>query len=286
MACSSLYLDPRPSSQFIRKAYANYYTHGLKLGGSWDSFKQRLRNECYSHWLNADFGPRLHVPRLIAPLFDILRNKIQIPFGLDVISGVQPGKILDVGCGSGRILSFAQQLGWKATGIEFDPIAVATARESGLNVIEGDYRVIGTFSQCYDLVICSHVIEHVDNPLLLLKLLASAVTENGVLVLSFPNAQSYLRKRYRGYWRGYEAPRHLSIPAASRVTAWLQEHFVNVVRVQQFFDTRTESDALLSKMKLTSRFDCVDKESLSIDIDNTDFVGFVCSSGLIPPILT
>ena len=286
MACSSLFLDPRPCASFVGKAYANYYTHEVKPAGWREAFKHRLRNECYSHWLNADFGPRLNLPRLIPALFDSLRDKVQIPFGLEVICRVPPGSILDVGCGSGRILSLARQVGWQATGVEFDPGAVAAARENGLNVIEGDYRTLATFSQRYDLVICSHVIEHVDNPLLLLELLAGAVSDNGVLALSFPNAQSHLRKRYHGYWRGYEAPRHLSIPAASWVDDWLRDRFVNVVRAQQKFDTRAESDALLATIKPDGLLDFEQKEFSSSDINSADLVGFVCSSGPLPPILT
>jgi SAM-dependent methyltransferase len=246
--------------------------------------KQRLRNECYSHWLGVNFGPRLHVPRLLSSLFNGLRNYVQIPFGLDVICNSPPGKILDVGCGSGRILSLAQQIGWHATGIEFDPRAVAAACKNGLNVIQGDYRAAANLSTNYDLVICSHVIEHVDNPRLLLELLSGVVNSDGVLALSFPNAQSYLRKGYRGYWRGYEAPRHLSIPAASWVDGWLRDRFANVIRAQQKFDTRADSDILLAKIKPENRFDIEAKDLLPNDIDNADLVGFFCSSRPLPPI--
>ena len=285
-ACLSLFLDPRPCAPFVGKAYANYYTHGVKSGGWREAFKQRMRNECYSHWLKANFDPRFRVPCFMPALFESLRDRVQIPFGLDVICRVPPGRILDVGCGSGNLLSLAQQVGWQATGIEFDPGAVAAARGNGLNVIEGDYRTIATFSQLYDFVICSHVIEHVDNPLLLLELLAGAVKDAGVLALSFPNAQSHLRKIYRGYWRGYEAPRHLSIPAASWVDDWLRERFSNVVRTQQKFDTRAETEALLATVKPDGRLNFNEKEFLSTDIDSTDLVGFVCSSGPLPPMLT
>jgi 2-polyprenyl-3-methyl-5-hydroxy-6-metoxy-1,4-benzoquinol methylase len=284
--CSSLFLDPRPAAIFIGKAYTNYYTHDSKLGGWRDAIKQRLRNECYSQWLNANLGPRLHVPRLMSDIFDSLRNKIQIPFGLDIICSVSPGRILDVGCGSGRILSLARQAGWESTGIEFDPAAVIAARKDGLNVIEGDYRAVATLSQRYDLVICSHVIEHVDNPRLLLEMLGDMVAEGGILALSFPNAQSHLRKRYRGFWRGYEAPRHLSIPAANWIDRWLRERFAHVVRAKQKFDTSGESKALLASINPADDLNFDEGQHVSNENDNADLAGFVCSSHPLPPILT
>jgi SAM-dependent methyltransferase len=188
--CRSLYLSPRPSPEFIGLAYANYYTHGGSGKGLKENLKTRLRHECYSHWLDINIGPRLHIPQQFGAALGPLKVKLQIPFALELISLLPPGNILDVGCGSGKMLVMAKQLGWNAKGVEFDPEAVAKATSQGLTISEGDYRILRDDKHKYELVICSHVIEHVDDPRLLLELLFSVVSEDGVLALAFPNAQS------------------------------------------------------------------------------------------------
>lgn len=276
--CHSLYLSQRPAANFLAKAYASYYTHN---GGSdsWrESLKLRIRNECYSQWLSVNITPRLHIPHIFSPIFESAKSWIEQPFGLDVICSRPPGTLLDVGCGSGRIMHLAKQMGWDATGLEIDPDAVAAARLSGLNVIEGDYRALASLDQKYDMVMCSHVIEHVDRPRLLIDLLTASVGDGGVLAVAFPNAESLLRKHYRKFWRGFEAPRHLSIPAASWIKKVMQTKFVYTGQVRLKFDTRNESENLLRSIRDdgTETIDWLD--SAQIPENNQDLAGFICSS--------
>lgn len=279
--CHSLYLGQRPAAAFLAKAYSNYYTHS---GGadSWrETLKMRIRNECYSQWLSVDIAPRLHVPHVFAPMFEKAKDLIEQPFGLDVICSRAPGMLLDVGCGSGRIMHLAKQMGWDATGLEIDPDAVAAARLTGLNVIEGDYRALTSLERKYDMVMCSHVIEHVDQPRLLLDLLTASVAEGGVLAMAFPNAESLLRKHYRKFWRGFEAPRHLSIPAASWIKKSMQTKFVHVGQVRPKFDTRNESEKLLTTIRDGGTKDAAWLNDTSIPENNQDLAGFICSSSAL-----
>jgi len=46
------------------------------------------------------------------------------------------GPVLDIGCGPGRMVRAAMDLGMEALGIDVSPVAVQLARELGLNVIE------------------------------------------------------------------------------------------------------------------------------------------------------
>ena len=279
--CHSLYLSQRPAPAFIAKAYSNYYTHG-NGGNNWhEALKMRIRNECYSQWLSVDITPRLHVPHFFSPLFKGAKGRIEQPFGLDVICSRTPGALLDVGCGSGKIMHLAKQLGWDVTGLEIDPVAVASARLAGLNVIEGDYRALGDLEQKYDMVICSHVIEHVDQPRLLLDLLTASVADGGALAIAFPNAESLLRKHYRKFWRGFEAPRHLSIPAASWIQKSMQARFVHVGQVMPKFDTRNESENLLTAIRDDGSEDSGWMNDAPIPENNQDLAGFICSSSAL-----
>lgn len=221
--CRALYLDPRPTADSIGDAYGRYYTHAPAQGTGWTGrLKQRLKNEYWSHRFHASFAPRLALPGWTAPFFKMLKPWVTEPFGLRQMAQLPKGLLIDVGCGNGNTLMLARQLGWQTLGIELDPSAVAFAQSQGLNVVQGSYEALAAYPVQADCIVCSHVLEHVHQPLALLKLLLAALKPAGVLLLSAPNASSYLRDFYGENWRGLEAPRHLALPDAQWLVHWLQ----------------------------------------------------------------
>ena len=215
--CEALYLNPRPIEASIGKAYATYYTHSAGGSSLLQNIKTRLKNECYYHWRQADISPRFKVPSPLAFLFSPFKKFINLPFELEKLVNLPKGKLLDVGCGSGKSLLVAKQLGWDVTGLEIDPSAVKAAREQGLNIVEGDFRQLKHLKNQFDCIICSHVLEHVHFPLELLTLLTEALRPQGAVLLSLPNASSHVRAEFGANWRGLEAPRHLGIPTLSKL---------------------------------------------------------------------
>lgn len=221
--CHALFLNPRPDTRSIGRAYGHYYTHGSAPGPTLlASTKQRLRNEYWSHLFATSVLPRLGLPRWAGPIFGLFKPWIAEPFGLRQLAELPKGVLIDVGCGNGDTVKLAGQLGWQALGIELDAAAVRAARARGLHVIEGSYEALSLHQGQADCLICSHVIEHVHQPLKLLRLLLAALKPNGTLLLSAPNAASHLSDRYGGNWRGLEAPRHLAIPDATWLMAYLR----------------------------------------------------------------
>ena len=213
--CKGLYLDPRPNQQSIGRAYGHYYTHAsVQSESGVQSLKLRVKNDFWFHIFGIESAPRLRVPGWCRGLFKMLQPWITVPFGLRQLVDRPKGRLIDVGCGNGDTLRFAEQLGWRALGIELDAAAVGAARQRGLTVVEGGYEELAQYQGLADCVVCSHVLEHVHHPLRLLKLLAGALKPNGLLLIAAPNASSYLRDHYGEYWRGLEAPRHLAIPDA------------------------------------------------------------------------
>ena len=215
--CSALYLNPRPMEKSIGKAYGNYYTHEPSNTSLRSKIKNRLRNECFSHWFGIDINPRLNIPKFLGPILNLLKILLHAPYELETLVKQPKGKLLDVGCGSGNMLEVAKQIGWDVTGLEVDKSAVYAARMKSLNVIEGDFRKLKQHLNVFDCIVCSHVLEHVHTPLDLLSLLSNSLKPGGVLLLSLPNAKSHLRTRFGINWRGLEAPRHISIPMLEEI---------------------------------------------------------------------
>jgi 2-polyprenyl-3-methyl-5-hydroxy-6-metoxy-1,4-benzoquinol methylase len=118
------------------------------------------------------------------------------------------GRLLDIGCGAGGLLETYRQLGWSAAGIENDPHATAACRRRGLSVHEGTVFDAPYRSE-FDLVLMSHVIEHLADPVAVLRCAAQLLAPGGKLLLITPNARSLGLARYGSCWYGLDAPRHL-----------------------------------------------------------------------------
>lgn len=252
--CEALYLNPRPIETSIGKAYTTYYTHSAGGTSVLQNIKTRLKNECFYHWRQADISPRLNVPSLFAFIFAPFKKFINTPFELEQLVNMPKGKLLDVGCGSGKSLLLAKQLGWEVTGLEIDPNAVKAAREQGLTVVEGDFRQLKQFANQFDCIICSHVLEHVHYPLELLQLLTEALRPQGVVLLSLPNALSHVRAEFGSNWRGLEAPRHLGIPTLHKLIELLTSLGYGNIKQTNVNNLTVVESIRIQNRQLTSSF--------------------------------
>lgn len=232
--CRAVYLNPRPTTRSIGKAYSRYYTHtseAERRSGLAGRLRLRLKNEYWSQRFAASIVPRLGWPHWTAPVLSLLQRWIVEPFGLRQLAALPRGLLIDVGCGNGDTLRLARQLGWNVLGLELDAGAVEAARAQGLEVIQGGYEGLAAYPGRADCIVCSHVLEHVHQPVALLELLVRALAPGGALLLSAPNASSYLQDHYARDWRGLEAPRHLALPDAGWLAGWMVAHGLDCQQV-------------------------------------------------------
>lgn len=126
-------------------------------------------------------------------------NRIADRKRLDFISASLEGKIppdgvvLDVGCGNGVISRHLGRQGYNVLGIDVSEKTIQTARS--LNDLPNvKFEVISAENlvaqgNLYDAVICSEVLEHLDNPSALLKTLYQTLKADGQLIVTVPNGQ-------------------------------------------------------------------------------------------------
>lgn len=195
-ACGMLWLDPKPLAADLIKAYATYYTHG------------RARSRDLSRlWLSAVNSACKQTCRLLELGSALGRQRRELRT-MYIGSGA-PGSLLEVGCGSGRFLHRMHKAGWAVEGIDFDAVAAAQVEKRfGIPVAVGSLPELGYPEGKYDVVAMSQVIEHVADPVALLKEGRRVLRPGGRLVLSTPNARSLAHRLYGRHWRGLEPPRH------------------------------------------------------------------------------
>lgn len=131
----------------------------------------------------------------------------------DVPGWIRPGKVLDVGCGSGAFLDAMQENGWTTFGIEPGENAAGLARRKGHQIVcqsATDPLGEALAGQLFDLVLMSHSLEHVHSPTQALANLRPLLKPHtGHLIIEVPNLESLLT-----YWFGelglaFDTPRHL-----------------------------------------------------------------------------
>ncbi len=173
-ACLGLYLSPRPRAEHIADAYSSYYTHSTEAKPGWRAAAAlRLRHELWAHFSGLPVGPRIHAPnwlgRGLAALAPALKTLSDPGYVLSQLAALPKGKLLDVGCGNGRYLAYAQQLGWQAQGIEIDPAAVRAAQARGLQVAQAGFDQLNDLPRDFACVLASHTLEHTHQPLRALR---------------------------------------------------------------------------------------------------------------------
>lgn len=118
---------------------------------------------------------------------------------LDVISQHKGGGTLfDIGAGTGMLVEQALNRGYEASGVEPSKWLAGKAQEYNLPV------KLGTFPEIkegpYDLITLIDVIEHVNNPLQLLRDINSSLLPGGMVAVITPDLGSFIARILKFKW--------------------------------------------------------------------------------------
>lgn len=108
-------------------------------------------------------------------------------------------RILDFGCGNGGFLQlvYADMHGEKkvnrAIGIELDAEAVRRLNDEGIECY-GNYTELPDIK--FEVIFLFHVIEHLPDPEIVLRVLLDKLSDKGVIILETPNADDALLSMY------------------------------------------------------------------------------------------
>lgn len=109
------------------------------------------------------------------------------------LTGVkQEGSMLDVGCGEGFVISYFRSQGWQVAGIDFSRAGVEQMNPDCTQFVQqGDvFQLLETkiaTGEKHDLVWLGNVLEHVLDPVDLLRSLRLLISGDGLLVVTVPN---------------------------------------------------------------------------------------------------
>lgn len=108
--------------------------------------------------------------------------------------------LMDVGCSSGAFITIAQKLGINAEGVEPMTFPARAAMASGLKVTEGFLEDLNLLGESFDLVTLFEVIEHLKDPVSLLKECRRILRPRGLMVIRTGNTDSWTVQYMRERW--------------------------------------------------------------------------------------
>jgi 2-polyprenyl-3-methyl-5-hydroxy-6-metoxy-1,4-benzoquinol methylase len=136
-----------------------------------------------------------------------------------------PGRLLDIGCGTGEFLDEMQHAGWEVMGLEPDAGARQQARELGLDISESE-ALFSLPPASFDVITLWHVLEHVHRLDASLDAIARALRPGGFILVAVPNYTSADAEHYASFWAAYDTPRHLyHFSPASMRRLWEAKQF-------------------------------------------------------------
>lgn len=102
-------------------------------------------------------------------------------------------RVLSVGCGAGLTEHELVRQGIDVVGIEENPDAAAAARRQGLTVLEGSAVTVNSEIETrrFDCLIYADVLEHIADPLAVLRLHVERLDAGGAVIISVPNFRHF-----------------------------------------------------------------------------------------------
>ena len=116
-------------------------------------------------------------------------DRAEFSWTLDQAARFGLRQVLDVGCGTGAFLDLARGRGFETFGLELNPTAAEAAREKGHQLFSFDLAGLAAWEshRRFDLITIFQVLEHVSNPLGVVRDALRLLRPQGCLALGVPH---------------------------------------------------------------------------------------------------
>jgi len=142
------------------------------------------------------------------------------------------GALLDIGCGVGFLLEEARLQGYRVAGIELNRKAAAYCSSKGLDVKNCTLSLCGFPESSFDIIIMSHVLEHVLELDPFLSEVRTILRPGGILILSQPCHRGWVPRLLRRHWYGWVPDDHIWHFTPETLSPVLAKHFFEIAGVQ------------------------------------------------------
>ena len=156
---------------------------------------------------------------------------------LSYLNKLPAGKILDVGCGLGFLLSGLDKK-FEKFGVEVSSLACESARNYG-NIFNGTLENAKFKDNEFDIIVMYHVIEHIEKPEEIIKEINRILKPNGVFLIATPNFKCFCARRFKDNFRLLHDKTHISLFSDKSLTKFLKDFGFKIEKkAYPYFKTR------------------------------------------------
>lgn len=153
-------------------------------------------------------------------------------------------KILDVGCGSGKLVAYLQQRGFTAHGCDVSPAALQLARKhiDARFLKQASALKLPYETGSFDFVSSISVIEHLSyiDGMKFLKEARRILKPGGRIFLVTPNYSTPIRLIQKNKWFGYSDPTHIQFYSPASLGELLKK--CGFIGIQNLFATKYDAN--------------------------------------------
>ena len=143
----------------------------------------------------------------------------------------EAGKLLDVGCGPGFFLAYAERY-YDAHGIDSSEYAIRKAKQrTKAKLSVGDATDLDYKNDYFDIVTCFDLLEHLPNPELALQEFYRVLKNEGILIIRVPNTSSLGARRKKEEWFGRRDKTHTSLLSSEEWLDLLKDNSFEIMEV-------------------------------------------------------
>ncbi|MES2730894.1 MAG: class I SAM-dependent methyltransferase [Bacteroidota bacterium] len=140
---------------------------------------------------------------------------------------------LDVGCGSGFLLSTLKKQNWEVTGVEPGAWGQIAAKKKEVTIVQG-FLTKNTFKKKFDVVSAIDVLEHQADPSEFIQIAKHNLIDKGKIVIIIPFADSFHCKVFKDKWGMVAPPSHCQYFTYKSFETFVNRHGLNIDKQAQF----------------------------------------------------
>ena len=180
--CALVQINPQPPAEDVMRRYRDHYGD--------DYLSYELKNE--TAFL------ALQQLSLAGAGLDRIETELK---RFAVSSGREKPSVLDAGCATGALLAWLRDRGWQVCGVEISPSAGYARIERGLDVRSLPLEESRFPPDSFDMVLASHLIEHLNAPADFIREAWRILRPAGLLLLTTPNIAGFQSRLFGSGWR-------------------------------------------------------------------------------------
>lgn len=157
-------------------------------------------------------------------------------FGLSLITDASltkkyktRGTVLDIGGGSGNFLDHFSTC-WTRYYVDPSPSAVGTLNKD-IKIFNKYLEECHFDTELFDVIILRNVLEHISNPIPLIKEIWRIIKKEGILFIRIPNINSVDYKLFREYWYVVQDPGHIAFYSPDTITKLMSSMNFNTLHL-------------------------------------------------------